>query len=248
MLSLSTLAGLGVATALLLSSLTSTPTKAHPDQPTNCRHQDPDMLNPINGNQPQGCGQTVAAATAVPGRSPSKTPPTLGTTTVALTPEPPVEVGDLKSTIRREAMELYRDTDDLQARIVKEFNLKLPSMPTPCFYTERSKDNKKQQGGNQLGAELRSDYATMEKYSNYFAQRQPQMSIYESMLVGMRGLRENVGLLVNALNATADSMTEESVKAFGKNCLGTSYQQQAIMLLNLQVFLKEYLLQDIQAL
>lgn len=233
------MAGLGVArgltlATLLLSSLTHMPTTAHQNQDTNCGSDDLDMLGPVVvDSDDNGCGQTGRNTS---GGSLGTAPPTPSATTVAITTsEPPIDVDALKSTIRRQTMELYRDADRLQSSVVD--SKKLSAKQAPCFYTERSKDDEKQQQSDP-GDRLRSDYNTIEKYCGYFA----QVSAYDSFLVGLRSLSEDVRLLATTLNASAVSSTVNGgARGFGSHCFSTSLEQQAITLLNLQVFLKEQL-------
>lgn len=240
--------------ALLLSLLATMPTTAHSNyQTTDCRHYHPDMLGTVaDGDEHRGCGQTSGRSTSgtwMTPSTPSTTTPSTSVISTTATTEPPVDVGALKSTISRQVTALYRAADDLLSSIVEDFDLEYPGKRTPCFYAERSKGN---YPGNNLGERLGSDLITMEKYRDYFSRLQHlQMSQYEALLVGLRDLRENVGLLVNALNTSAvpaPGALRGGAQAFGDNCFNTSSNQQAVTLLNLQVFLKEHLLQDIRML
>ena len=233
----------------LLSYLTATPTTAHFDTQSDCRDYHPDMLGPAaDSDEHRVCGRTTTPG----GRSqstPKIAPLTFSTATTKATTEPPIiDVGGLTSTISRQVMELYRAAENLHSSIVEDFDLKLPARQAPCFYAERNKD-KLDSSAITAQAKLRSDHTTVEKYQAYFAQIQdPEMDEYEPLQTGIRTLRGNLGLLVKALNVPAFPSTSggKGGQTFGDNCFSTSYYQRAVTLLNLQVFLKDYLLQDIE--
>lgn len=235
---------------LLYSSLATMPTTAHHtnNQATNCGHYHPDMLGTAaDHDEHRVCGQTTA-------NGPWMTPPTHstpGTTSMmAATTELPVDLSSLISTISRQATALYRAADYLLSSIVEDFDLKFPGNQAPCFYAEREKGNHL---GNDPGARLRSDHITMEKYCDYFSllEHLRLSQYYEALLMGLTDLRGNVGILANALNtsaAPAPVAQRDGAQAFGDSCFNTGSNQQAVTLLNLQVFLKEHLLLDIRTL
>lgn len=223
--------------APFLSYLAATPTTAHFDKQSGCTDYHPDLLDPVaESDGHRGCGQPTTS-----GGSSLTAPRIIPLTATAATTEPPIDVGGLMSTISRQVTELYRAADRLHSSIVEDFDLKLPANQAPCFYAEQNKDSN-------TGKKLRSDRTTVEKYHAYFAQLQDPMGEYESLQTGLRTLKGNLSLLVRALNVPASlpSSGGNDRQTFGEICFSTSYYQQAITLLDLQVFLKDHLLQDIE--
>lgn len=137
---------------------------------------------------------------------------------------------------------------NLQNNLDLLFGKTAPAKQTPCFYLQRSKDDWKQSPEDRL----RRDDTTVNKFSIYFAGLQ-NLSLSESYGSLVAGLREEVGVLMDDLSLLVSDLdapvsTEPAVQPFGELCYRTTYSQQTITLNNLQEFLKDYLIRDVNEL
>jgi hypothetical protein len=145
---------------------------------------------------------------------------------------------------------LLTASDNLLSSIIEDSGLKLPSVPTPCFYAPKDKGHRNHPGTTATMRLLESDHSTVEKYRDYFTPlRHHEPSEYETVFVVLRRLGDNIGILLNALNQSGGSATPApGGQGFSGDCFNTSHYQQAVTLLSLQVFLKDTLQQHVMLL
>lgn len=226
-----------ILTTLFLSSPTSSQSSSNTDFYADCANYDPDMLLPNVPIEPTEIIPTLS--------NPDADTYEVTSTPTTPTPTPPIGRYALRLTIKRQSSQSRVAADNLQKNLDLHFGKMAPTKQTPCFYLERSKDDWKQSPEDRL----RSDDAAINKFRIYFAglQNLSLSDTYGNLVASLReevgDLMENLSFLISDLNAPVS--TEPRVQPFGEQCYSTSYNQQTITLNNLQEFLKDYLLRDV---
>ena len=220
-------------TMLFLSFPTSSLSSSNTDPYADCANSDPDMLLPNDPVEPTEITST------------DSNPDTYEVTSAQTTPTPPIDRYALRLAIKRQLSRSRTAAGNLQKNLDLHFGKTAPTKQTPCFYLQRSKEDWRQSPEDRL----RSDDATVNKFSIYLAGLQ-NLSISVTYRDLVTRLREEVGILMDNLSVLISDLNapvsmEPVVQPFGEQCYSTTYNQQTITLNNLQEFMKDYLMRDV---